>query len=135
MASFGKFEDSDFQAFIKHFDNQVQGKQFLREIELAFVELVAETVDIIRNETPEDTGWLKEGWKASNIKRSGGSLFVEISNGVEYAVYVNFGHRTRGGGWVNGIFMMEKGLAEVQQIIDEYLEEAFERALMKLLEG
>ena len=56
---------------------------------------------------------------------------VTIQNAVEYAPYVEFGHRTVSGGWVEGRFMMTKSADEmnageaqkvVQKHLDKYLE-------------
>lgn len=68
-------------------------------------------------------GTLRRGWTGSvgrnaenaNIRNSGNVYDVELNNPVEYASYVNNGHRTRNGGFVQGQFFVEKAVAEVQQ--------------------
>lgn len=64
-------------------------------------------------------GTLRKGWTggtsqaasfyAGNLKvhRFGNAYVIEVTNPVEYASYVEFGHRTRNhSGWVKGKFML-----------------------------
>ena len=52
-------------------------------------------------------GTLRRGWKVGQVRKAGGIYFIEVYNPTEYAPYVEFGHRTRGGGgWVSGQFML-----------------------------
>lgn len=42
-----------------------------------------------------------------DVRKEGNNYVIEIVNPVEYASYVEFGHRTRGGGgWVKGQFFL-----------------------------
>ena len=68
------------------------------------------------------------------VEKHGNKYVVEIVNNVEYASYVNYGHRTRGGnGWVEGRFFMEiaaekveaKKDYDVEMTVLKYLKEAF----------
>jgi hypothetical protein len=68
------------------------------------------------------------------VHHYGGYYVIEITNPVEYASYVEFGHRTANHkGWVNGKFMMtisEKELdqqapAIIQKKLKQYLKEVF----------
>lgn len=69
------------------------------------------------------------------VKKRGDVYIIEIENVVEYASYVNYGHRTRGGrGWVEGQFFMEiatnkvdgKKDADIEAVVLKYLKEALE---------
>ena len=63
-------------------------------------------------------GTLRRGWSTQNtrIYHSASSCLVEIINPVEYASYVEYGHRTRGGkGWVKGRFMMTISAEEIER--------------------
>lgn len=92
-------------------------------------------------------GTLRRGWtgeKQQNaaayaqslpVKQSGHTYEITIINPVEYATFVEYGHRTRGGsGWVEGRFMLTKSEMEVegqaQKIIEKklmkYLGEVFD---------
>ena len=57
------------------------------------------------------------------IKHNGNTLVIEIVNPVEYASYVEFGHRTANhSGWVQGRFMLTISEQEIQQIAPNVLE-------------
>lgn len=91
-------------------------------------------------------GTLRRGWtgekqqnatayaQALPITQQGNDFIIEIINPVEYASYVEFGHRTRGGGWVEGRFMLTKSELEIEgqapKIIEkkllQFLGETFE---------
>ena len=74
------------------------------------------------------------------------NYIITISNPVEYSVYVEYGHRTRGphnpdnphktketSGWVPGFFMLTLSIEEVDkmkegllsQLLDQFLKELF----------
>lgn len=80
-------------------------------------------------------GTLRRGWtggQKSNAQKfadsftvthKGDSYIVEIRNDVEYAPYVEYGHRTRGGkGWVQGQFMMTISEQELRRQAPAILE-------------
>lgn len=156
MSSFGKFDDSDFQAFVKHFDNEIKGEKFLRNIEKAFAEATGEALKIVKKNTRDIiykgqskpwrvTGNLVRGWGSSNIKKIGGNLLVEISNNQEYAIYVEVGHRgvyvpsvgktlhldTH---WTPGRYMLAKSLDEMQKALNNIIEKEWEKAVQRLLD-
>ena len=59
------------------------------------------------------------------MRHEGGSYIIEIVNPVEYASYVEYGHRTADhNGWVSGHFMMtisEKELKGMEQKTKKYI--------------
>lgn len=64
------------------------------------------------------------------ITKKGDIYEIEVINPVEYAAYVEFGHRTRDHeGWVPGRFMMTISANELQNQAPKIIE----RKLMKLL--
>ena len=93
--------------------------------------------------TGKKGGTLRRGWTAQQNGNGGGSdaqsyasslqvnhigntYVIEIVNPVEYASYVEFGHRTRDGeGWVEGRFMLtiseEELEADAPKIIENRL--------------
>lgn len=48
----------------------------------------------------------KEYAEALPISKQGGTYVVEVINPVHYASYVEFGHRTPGGGWKEGKYFL-----------------------------
>ena len=62
------------------------------------------------------------------IKRSGNTYTIEVKNPVEYASYVEYGHRTRNHqGWVEGQFILTGAVDELngqsQRVIENKLNE------------
>ena len=66
------------------------------------------------------------------VNKVGNDYVIEIINPVEYASYVEFGHRTRNHtGWVEGHFMLTISEDEIRKSAPRILE----RKLKKYLEG
>ena len=67
------------------------------------------------------------------VFKRGRTFYIEVINPVHYASYVEFGHRTRGGGWVAGqyfLILSEKDLervapAVIEKKLEALLREAF----------
>lgn len=86
-------------------------------------------------ETGKKGGTLRRGWtgeQSSNAKAYANSLqvskvgndyIIDITNPVEYASYVEFGHRTRNHkGWVEGKFMLTISEEEIRNSAPRILE-------------
>lgn len=70
------------------------------------------------------------------IQKQGNAFVIDIINPVEYASYVEYGHRTRGGGgWVRGKFMMTVSVAELQKDAPKILEKKLAKWLGEALNG
>ena len=103
-------------------------------------------------ETGKKGGTLKRGWTSETHEEAasgtgGGKavtqyvnslkvnhfsnvFVIEIVNPVEYASYVEFGHRTRGGdGWVEGKFMLTISEQEIQRDAPRVLENKLKKKL------
>lgn len=75
-------------------------------------------------------GTLRRGWTIEPIRKEGDKYIIEIINPVEYAPYVEYGHRTRGGkGWVEGHFMMTISENEIRNVAPSILENKLKRQL------
>lgn len=65
-----------------------------------------------------------------NVNHFGDTYVIEIINPVEYASYVEYGHRTPDHkGWVQGHFMMTISEKEIQQIAPKVLEKKIKKFL------
>lgn len=91
-------------------------------------------------------GTLRQAWTVSEVRKTGDSYEIEVINPIEYASYVEFGHRQTPGryvpaigkqlkrSWVPGRFMMTvaaeqlEGMAPaiLQRKLNAYLKEAFD---------
>ena len=75
-------------------------------------------------------GTLRRGWTVGKITKKGNIYEIEVFNPVEYAMYVEYGHRTRNHtGWVPGRFMMTISADELQKDAPKIIE----KKLIKLL--
>ena len=75
--------------------------------------------------TPVRTGHLRNNWK----KTDADSSRVEVNNNVEYAGYVEYGRRKKGGGMTEGRYMLHKAMAETNEHFEEDAEALFEELL------
>ncbi|WP_101773994.1 HK97 gp10 family phage protein [Peptostreptococcus faecalis] len=95
--------------------------------------------------TPRDTGHLIRGWgggveaspssiaKNLAITEKAGEYVITVKNMVEYASYVEYGHRTRGGkGWIDGQFMLKIAVDKVKNKSATYIQKEVERELKKV---
>lgn len=119
-------------------------------IESCAKELAARLLRSVIKRTPTDSGQLRRGWTshkgvgAEGLKTRGASQFadvievhrfddvyvIEIINPVEYASYVEFGHRTSNHkGWVPGRFMMTISEQEIQEKAPQILEKKIQKFL------
>lgn len=100
--------------------------------------------------TGKNGGTLRRGWTAAteaeaqgkgrtNVKsyaeslqitKTGNVYQIEIINPVNYASYLEFGHRTRNhAGWVNGIFMLTISEQELESQSSQILERKLQKYL------
>lgn len=83
-------------------------------------------------------GTLRRGWTAgenTEVKQRGDKYVITISNPVEYAPYVEFGHRTKNhNGWVNGKFMLTISVAEINNIAPTLLKKKLEDWLREVID-
>lgn len=96
-------------------------EQVVKETGLRFLSMV-------KKDTPVKSGYLRRGWKASPVKRKGLDCYMEVNNPVEYASYVEFGHRTpRGTGWVPGQFFATRNL----ELCEAHMQGLWSKRLME----
>lgn len=80
-------------------------------------------------------GTLRRGWKIGEVQVVGSLYEVEVYNNTEYAPYVEFGHRTRSGGWVSGRFMLRISMEEVHKQSRKVVERKLKKMLEEVLNG
>ena len=121
---------SDFSRNVERLSEQ-QKEEFLQA---CCKELAARLLRKVIKRTPSDSGTLRRGWTAGknqnasdyanslNIVKVGSNYQVDIINPIEYASYVEYGHRTRNHtGWVPGKFMLTISEAELNSMGDKIL--------------
>ncbi len=76
----------------------------------------------------------KEYAESLEIQKEGGVYQVEVINPVEYASYVEYGHRTASHkGWVPGQFMLMVSERELQEIAPKVLEAKIKKFLTEVM--
>jgi hypothetical protein len=86
--------------------------------------------------TVHQGGTLRQGWTFTSAVKQGNVYTAEIVNPVDYASYVEFGHRTRNHrGWVKGQFMLTKTEQAVRAKQDKIIEKTTIKVLKELLDG
>ncbi|MEH7342752.1 HK97 gp10 family phage protein [Bacillus sp. JJ1532] len=70
------------------------------------------------------------------VTKQGNLYILEVINPVEYASYVEFGHRTRNKkGWVKGRFMMTISADEVERQAPKIIEKKLKKLLGEAFDG
>lgn len=100
---------------------------------------------IYPNSSGKKGGTLRRGWTGGKnssavayadsltIHHFGDAYVIEIINPVEYASYVEFGHRTANHkGWVNGRFMLTISEQEIQQAAPAIIEKKLMKQMGEL---
>lgn len=159
MGSMGKFTASDLKKLQKQL-NKIQAGDVDAFVEGCAKELAARLLSKVIKRTPvgdypkssgKKGGTLRRGWTSQQsgsgaegmktsgakgyvdslkINHYGGFLVIEIVNPVEYASYVEYGHRTANRkGWVQGRFMLTISEQEIQNIAPKVLESKIKKFL------
>ena len=94
--------------------------------------------------TPTDTGQLKNSWTVEKVTKEGTTYKVTIINSMNYAAYVEFGHRQEVGRfvpaikkrlvkpWVKGKFMLTISEHELEGQMENIIAKRIENWLKKL---
>lgn len=138
MAKMGKFDMSGMLELQKKLQKLQNPDVF---VESCAKELAARLLALVTKRTPVGQyppssgkvgGTLRRGWTVGEIRKEGNVYKIDIINPVEYASYVEFGHRTSNHqGWVKGQFMMTISEQELQKIAPK----ALEKRIMDYLRG
>lgn len=103
--------------------------------------------------TGKKGGTLRRGWTAKSqakatkggkagvkayaqslpVFKQGNNYYIEVINPVEYASYVEFGHRTPGGkGWVSGQYFLTLSEHELEKVAPKVLEKRLTELLREV---
>ena len=146
----GKVDFRDLEKFRKNLEKNLNDEEINLFIESCAKELAARLLAKVIKRTPvgqypqgsgKKGGTLRRGWTgekgqaahayANSLKvhHFGDAYVIEIINPVHYAPYVEYGHRTRNGGWVEGKFMLTISAQEVQNDAPRVLENKLKKKL------
>lgn len=158
MAKMGGFSAADMKKLQKQL-NKIQEGNLDAFIEACAKELAARLLAKVIKRTPvgqypnssgKKGGTLRRGWTSKTheeaessgktsaakyveslkINHFGNVLVIEIVNPVNYASYVEYGHRTANHkGWVQGRFMLTISEQEIEEIAPKVLESKIKKFL------
>lgn len=113
---------------------QKEFNEFLKKFLLEMAERILARVKR-KDRTPVDTGELRRSWELGEVQGEGQNISVEILNGMEYATYVEYGHRivVNGSevGWYEGRFMLKISIDEVRKQMPLRYEKEFKTFCME----
>ena len=73
--------------------------------------------------TPVDTGQLRRSWELEK-----GDLYVKLMNRTSYGIFIEFGHRTRGGkSYVEGVYMLKTSFEKTKKDFNRDLDKLFKQ--------
>lgn len=158
MGRGGRVDLRQLKAFERKLAKLASG-DFEKFCEVAAKELAARLLGKVIRRTPVakvDGGTLRRGWTAKthaeaesgsgknpkeyaeslSVQKQGNVYELSVINPVEYAQYVEFGHRTRNHeGWIAGRFMMTISADEVDQQAPAILERKLFNMLKEAFDG
>ena len=153
MARSGTFNFQDFEKIKNNLEklNQEQVDLFIgacaKELAARLLAKVIKRTPVgdYPNSSGKKGGTLRRGWTGGKnssavayadsltIHHFGDAYVIEIINPVEYASYVEFGHRTANHkGWVNGRFMLTISEQEIQQAAPAIIEKKLMKQIGEL---
>lgn len=124
---------------LKKLRDQLQGivndrdeimRQLTNEIAARLLRRVKMRTPVGKTTKTHKGGTLRRGWRVGDITKNGDIYEIEIVNNVEYAPYVEYGHRTANHkGWVRGRFMLTISEKEISSQVDKIIEKRLEKIM------
>ena len=117
------FEIKGIDNFLKNIDN-IQNN-FYEDLENLIKKHGVLLFKNTKMKTPVDTGQLRRSWQ---LKYKKGDLYIRLYNNTEYGIYVEYGHRTRGGkSYVEGSYMLKKTFEKTEEKFMKDLENVLKK--------
>ena len=117
------FEIKGIDNFIKNIDN-IQNN-FYEDLENLIKKHGVYLFTNTKKLTPVDTGQLIRSWQ---LKYKKGDLSIRLYNNTEYGIYVEYGHRTRGGkSYIEGAYMLKKTFEKTEKKFTNDLEKLLKK--------
>lgn len=153
MPKWGKADFEGFRRLQRNIEKLSQRLNMDAFCQACCKELAARLLALVIPQTPvgrypvssgKQGGTLRRGWGAKTaataaayvqslqVKKSGTVYEIEIINPVHYASYVEFGHRTPSGGWVEGRYMLTISEEKLRAIAPKVLEKKLQNYLEEI---
>lgn len=129
----GTVDDAEFQAWANRVRGRIDSGQVKRELAESGKRIGMQALKQFKANTPVKTGALRNAWTADGPSLGGSSWVITVTNNMEYASYVEEGHRQTPGryvpaigkklkaSWVPGQHFMRASLAEVNAQLPELI--------------
>lgn len=143
--SWGSFDFSAFERWSKQIDKAVADNAAQKLTEQVLLELANRVLRRTKQKTPVDIGALRRSWQVGEVVRHGDYLEVEIYNPVEYAEFVEYGHRQEPGryvpalgkrlkqSYVPGQYMLTLSIKEVEALAPALIGKRSDEFMRRLL--
>jgi hypothetical protein len=127
------FEYSDMKLFK---ENIIELNKIAHQIQMKVASRVAQlAIRKVKKMTPVDTGDLRNNWKFYVVKK-GDTFFIHVYNQLEYASFVENGHRIviagQTVGWVEGKFMLKLTRDEMERIAPNMWKKELEKEMRRI---
>ena len=146
MAVWGKVEFSELTALRDRLE-RLQKTDFDAFCRAVTKDIAARLLRKTIQKTPVDTGELRRSWTVGMVEKRGDLYYIEVINPLEYAQYVEYGHRQTPGryvpaigkrlkkSWVQGKFMLTLSEEEIQRDMDNIIKQKLIRLLKEAIKN
>lgn len=146
MAVWGKVEFSELTALRDRLE-RLQKTDFDAFCRAVTKDIAARLLRKTIQKTPVDTGELRRSWTVGDIRKQGDCYYIEVINPLEYAQYVEYGHRQTPGryvpaigkrlkkSWVQGKFMLTLSENEIQKDMDKIIKQKLIQLLKEAIKN
>lgn len=125
MSSFGDFDFEDFKEMAANFQKAVDADIMQEVIDLSLKQAGEVVLADVKSRSPVDTGQLRGDWRLAKTSINS----MQISNNLEYAPFVEYGHRLRNGGFFPGVFMLRDTINDFEEKFQVLVERNFRKKL------
>lgn len=135
----GGFDYGSFKAMYERLDKAVREQRVEQMVQQVLQELGDILLRDVKRKTPVDTGHLRRNWYLSKVEKHGEWYDVTVYNNVEYAPYVENGHRivVKGVtvGFVDGVYMLRIAADELERRMPQLVERKAQDMLLRIFGG
>lgn len=147
MPSWGNFDYSAFEEWAKQIDKLVDNKTAEKMTKQTLLELATAVLRRTKQKTPVISGHLRRNWQIGQVIKNGDYYEIEVFNPIEYAEFVEYGHRQEVGRYVpalgkklkqpyvEGQHMLRLSVQEVEELMPEVLEQKMAEMMEAVFSG
>lgn len=131
-----EFDTSEIKKFRDSLEKAIEKDVVEQSMIKVLQDMGKELLSGTKRRTPVDTGDLKRNWEISDVKKVGDDLEITMFNPTKYAMYVEYGHRTKDHRkWIEGAYMGTLSMKKLQRESDKYMKAALDHIMKEVLGG